>query len=249
MKEESNMSKLDGYAKFEKLMADFAPSFIGPLAEEKLKDENFFSTQTGMEFIIFNGYSEISDSLKTLQLIEKFIKINPPKEDGINHSNYLTYHVHNYLQEMYILKERLTTYSTKIQRSYSKVIDNKILKSTIESLMKIILDALNGITGTHGARNKHVHGEKFKDEELNWLSSTTFLSGFHDEFRIKSEHAYIKAKSKWSTTVESNNQELNKLIDIFFNTIYAVISVDDKIVLPEDYIKTSTKLIDDRISI
>ena len=238
------MNKLDGYTKFEKLMADFVPSFVGPLAEEKLKDESFFSTQTGMEFIILIGFSEISDSLKTLQLIEKFIKINPPKEIGINYSNYLTYHVHNYLQEMYILKERLTTYSTKIQRSYSKVIDNKILKSTIESLMKIILDALNGITGSHGVRNKHVHAKKFKDEELNWLSSTTFLADFHDEFKIESEHAYVKAKTKWSKTVENNNQELNKLIDIFFNTIYTVISIDDKIVLPDDYIKASNKTLE-----
>lgn len=235
------MSKLDGYLKFEKLMADFAPSFIGPLAEEKLKDENFFSTQEGIEFVIFNGFSEISDSLKTLNLIEKFIKINPPKENGINYSNYLTYHVHNYLQEMYILKERLRTYSKKVKRSYSKVIDNNILDKAIESLMKIILDALNGITGSDGARNKHVHTEKFKDEELNWLSSTTFLSDFHDEFTIKSEHAYLKAKDKWSTTVENNNQELNKLIDIFFNTIYALISIDDKVVLPEEYLRTSNK--------
>jgi len=228
------MNKLDGYAKFEKLMADYAPSFIGPLVEQKLKDESFFSTQKGMKFIIFNGFSEISDSIKTLKLIETFIKINPPKENGINYSNYLTYHVHNYLQEMYILKERLTTYSKNIERSYSKVIDNNMFKDIVESVMKSILDALNGITGSHGARNKHVHSEKFKDEELNLLSSTTFLADFHDEFKIKSEHAYLSAKDKWSTTVQNNNHELNKLIDIFFNTIYTVISVDDKVVLPEE---------------
>ncbi|WP_297441164.1 hypothetical protein [Sulfurimonas sp.] len=56
------MNKLNGYAKFEKLIDDYAPSFIGPLAEEKLKDENFFSTQEGMEFIIFNGFNEILSS-------------------------------------------------------------------------------------------------------------------------------------------------------------------------------------------
>jgi len=235
------MSELDGYMKFEKLMANFVPKFIEPLAEEKLKNENFFSTQEGIEFIIFNGFSEISDSIKTLKLIEKFIKINPPEENEINYSNYLTYHVHNYLQEMYIIKERLTTYSTKIKRSYNKVIDNNILKDTIESLMKIILEALNSITGSDGARNKHVHAEKFKDEELNWLSSTTFLSNFHDEFTIQSKLAYIKAKDKWSRTVENNNYELDKLIDIFFNTIYAVISINNKVVLPEEYIRASNK--------
>jgi len=235
------MSRLNGYAKFEKLMADFGPSFIGPLTEQKLEDDTFYSTQTGIEFIIFNGFSEIADSLNTLRLIEKFIKLDPPKEDGINYSNYLTYHVHNYLQEMYILKERLKTYSKKIERKYSKVIDKTVLKKTIESLMKMILDALNGITGETGARNLHVHAEKFKDDELNWLSSTTFLAGIHDEFKIPSKEAYFKAKKKWSKTVENNNIGLLKLIDIYFDTIYAIVSVDGKVILPSEYNKPSNK--------
>ena len=84
--------------------------------------------------------------------------------------------------------------------------------------------------------------QKFKDEELNWLSSTTFLADFHNEFRIQSEHAYLKAKNKWSKTVENNNHGLNKLIDMFFNTIYAVISVDEKVVLPEEYTRSNKTL-------
>lgn len=235
------MSTIDSYAKFEKLMSDFAPSFISPLVKQKLEDNDFCSTQTDLNFVIFNGFSEISDSLSTLKLIEKFIKIDPPKEDGINYSNYLTYHVHNYLQEMYILKERLKTYSTKIQKQYNQVIGEDIVKNTIESLMKIILNALNGITGDGGARNLHVHVEKFKDNELNWLSSTTLLAGFHDEFKIESQVAYYKAKDKWSKIVENNNEELNKLIDIYFNTIYKIVSVNDKVVLPEAYLKPSNK--------
>ena len=238
------MSKLDGYAKFEKLMADYAPSFIGPLVKKKLNDESFFSTQEGMEFIIFNGFSEISDSINTLKLIETFIKTNPPKENGINYSNYLTYHVHNYLQEMYILKERLTTYSKKIKRSYSKVIQDKMIKDMVESLMKIILDALNGVTGLHGARNKHVHAKKFKDEELNWLSSSIFLADFNYKFRIESEHAYLKAKAKWSTRIETNNRELDQLIDMFFNTMYGIISVNEKVVLPDEYIRASNNTLE-----
>ncbi|HIP33552.1 MAG TPA: hypothetical protein EYG89_02200 [Bacteroidia bacterium] len=239
------MSTLNGYEKFEKLMADFIPKFVEPIAKQKLEDPSFFSTQNDMEFIIFNGFSEISSSLDTLRLIELFIKTNPPKENGINYSNYLTYHVHNYLQEMYILKERLKTYSKKIQRKYNKVIDEEVLKATVESLMKIVLEALNCITGDGGVRNLHVHSEKFKDDELNWLSSTTFLANFHDEFKIQSEIAYETAKNKWQNTVENNNKELSKLIDIYFNTIYTIISIDDKVILPEEYTKTSNKSLEE----
>ena len=241
MKEVPNMSTTNGYAKFEKLMANFAPSFIGPIAKQKLEDSNFFSTQEGMKFTIFNGFSEISDSLNTLKLIEQFIKIDPPTENGINYSNYLTYHVHNYLQEMYILKERLKTYSTKIERKYSKVLGKDTVKSIIESLMKIILESLSCITGDAGVRNIHVHAKKFKNEELNWLSSTTFLADFHDEFKLESQVAYDKAKNKWIRVVSNNNEELNKLIDIYFNVIYTIVSVDGKVVLPEEYTEASNK--------
>lgn len=237
------MNTMNGYAKFEKLMANFAPTFIKPIAKQKLENADFVSTQTGIEFIIFNGFTEISNSLDTLKLIEKFIKINPPVTDGINCSNYLTYHVHNYLQEMFILKERLKAYSAKIQRKYSKAKDERALKKTIETLMKIITEALNSITGHDGARNLHVHSEKFKDNELNWLSSSTFCENFHDEFKIESKIAYETARSKWMKTVENNNKDLNKLIDIYFNTIYTIISVDDKVLLPEEYAKASKKIL------
>ena len=235
------MSGLNGYAKFEVLMADFSQSFLTPFVEQKLKEPDFYTLQTDMEFIILNGYSEISNSLETLRLIELFLKISPPEVDGINFSNYLTYHVHNYLQEMYILKERLITYSVKIQRKYNKVLDKEKLDNIISLLMSIITSSLNGITGNDGVRNTHVHFEKFKDDELNWLSSTTFLAGFHDEFTIHSKAAYEIAKTKWYKTIKNNNIELNKLIDIYFDTIYSIITVDGKVVLPSERMNSSYK--------
>lgn len=233
------MDDLQGYKEFEKLMADFAPTFLEPIVQKKLQNQDFYAEQTDFEYVIFNGFSEISNSLRTLNLIEKFIHIDPPLDDDINYSNYLTYHVHNYLQEMYILKERLNMYATKIQRKYNKVFDKKLLESIFNPLFKIIKTTLDGITGENGARNKHVHAEKFQDEELKWLSSTTFLANFHDEFKIPSEVAYQSAKNKWHKTIYNNNQELGKLIDIYFNTIYKIISVEGKVVLPETYTKQS----------
>lgn len=235
------MSDLNGYMKFEALMANFGQSFLTPFVDQKLKEPDFYTSQTDIEFIIFNGYSEISNSLETLGLIELFLKIPPPEEDGINYSNYLSYHVHNYLQEMYILKERLKTYSVKIQRKYNEVLGKEELNIIISLLMSIISSSLNGITGIDGVRNKHVHSEKFKDNELNWLSSTTFLASFHDEFSIHSKTAYEIAKDKWYKTAKNNNIELNKLIDTYFDTIYSIITVDGKVVLPSERINSPNK--------
>lgn len=232
---------LNGYDKFEKLMADFTADFMKPLVEKKLDNMEFSTEQTGIEFIIFNGFTEISNSISTLRLIEKFVGINPPSEEGIDYSNYLIYHVHNYLQEMYILKERLKTYATKIQRKYAKAISEESVTTIIESLIQIITESLKNITGDGGARNLHVHTKKYADEELNWLSSITFLAAFNDEFKIHSEVAYNLQKNKWQKTIANNNKKLNKLIDLYFNTIYSIISVNGKVVLPQEYNQTSNK--------
>jgi len=234
---------MNGYKKMEKIMVDFAPTFITPLVEKKLKNKDFHSAQTEIEFVIFNGFSEISNSLNKLNLIETFVNIEPPSHENINYSNYLTYHVHNYLQEMFILRERLKTYSNNIKKRYSKVLDKGNLENIVTLLMQIITDFFGAITreGAKGIRNSHVHIKEFKDVELNWLSSTTFLSTFDAEFKIQSKIAYESAKNKWYKVIKDNNLEVVKLLDIYFDTIYQIISVDDKIVLPKDYTKAFNK--------
>lgn len=147
-------------------------------------------------------------------------------------------------KEMYILKERLKTYAIKIQRKYAKAIGEESVTKVIESLMKIITESLGNITGDGGIRNLHVHAKRFTDDELNWLSSTTFLTAFNNEFKVHSKTAYKSAKNKWEKAIGNNNRELNKLIDLYFNTIYSIISVDDKVVLPEECNQTSNKILD-----
>ena len=229
------MQDLTGYEKFEKLMVDFVPTFLEPIAKKKMNDETFYTEQTEIEYVIFNGFSEISKSFDNLKLIEKFVHINPPQEDEINYANYLTYHIHNYLQEMYISKDRLDTYIKTINEQYKKQIGEKLLEDVKENLLKIIKSTLNNITAFKtGARSKHVHYERFLDEELKWLSSTTFLSNFHDEFKIESEKAYITAKDKWYKLIKNNNEELKKLLDIYFDTIHTIIAIDNKVILPQN---------------
>lgn len=218
---------------FEKLLAEFIPKCIEPRMKKMEEEGELFINQTTTDFVIFNGYSEIRNAYDTLNLIEKFLSVNPPSIEGIDYSNYLIYHIHNYLNEMYILKERLKSYATQISRKYKKDIN---VKSLIELLIPIITNTLSGIVaeGKAGARNLHVHHERFMDEEMKWLSSTTFLAKHDKEFEIYAQKAYYTAQNKWVNIVQNNNLELIKLFDIYFDTIYSIITVDNNIVLPKD---------------
>lgn len=227
------MNEIKGFERYLKLMADFAPTFLKDDVDKKLDELTYYSEQTRGEHLLFKGFTEISSSLDNLRLIGKFVNSTPPSTDGINYSNYLTYHVHNYLQEMYIMKVRLDKYIEFINENYQEKIGKDLLESVKENQKKIVKNALNNITAFKtGIRSKHVHYERFMDEELKWLSSTTLLSDFHEEFKIVSQDAYDVAKDKWHKTIFNNNKELEKLLDMYFDTIYVIITLDNQVVLP-----------------
>jgi hypothetical protein len=48
---------------------------------------------------------------------------------------------------------------------------------------------------------------------------------------LPSKRIYKKVSQEWETTIKKNTKEINKIIDIYFNTIYAVITKNDKLIL------------------
>lgn len=183
--------------------------------------------QNTYEFDLFGGFTEIVNVINTLELIEKFINTEPPKVDGINYSNYLTYHIHSYFQEMYILKERLKKYATRINRKYEKI-SGKILFECIEKMITETVDSLSNITGDKGIRNIHVHDKKFTNEELNLLGATSFLVDTkHNEFDDYEYSVYIFNQQKWLSTILKNNENTKILIDQYFEMLLKVITRDN----------------------
>lgn len=229
---EEQVKKIDNFEKYQSLMTDMMVSVFKPYEKDIKEGKKIDFGQGRYEFFLFDGFTEISNNMDTLKLINIFINKEPPNDAEINYSNYLTYHVHNYFQEMYILKERLTTYGTKIQRKYKKVTDSIL----IENVKNMILDTTNSlksITGDGGIRNLHVHEKKYTDDDFNWLSSTTLLvKSSNIDYTPAQEDAYKKARDKWSKTIEENNKHLMILLDRYFEALLPVISKDDIVIKP-----------------
>lgn len=230
--QEEQAKDINNFEKYQALMADMMVSVFKPYEKDIREGKKIDYSQNKDEFFLFEGFTEISNNIDTLKLINVFINKKPPKDTEINYSNYLTYHIHNYFQEMYILKERLTTYATKVQRKYKKVTEEDL----IQNVKDMIIDttkSLASITGDGGIRNLHVHEKKYTDEELNWLSSTTFLvNARHVRYTPAQKDAYKKARNKWSKVIEGNNRNLDVILDKYFETLLSVISKDNTVVNP-----------------
>lgn len=222
------MKNSTGYIRFEELIADFSPQYFKPFYEAKLKDEELYPSKKDLGYVIFMGFNEISSSLENIRLTLSFISIVPPKSKKINRSDYLKYHIHVYLQEIYILKERLNEYATKLQRKYSKINKEVDVKKLMIPLFKLVKITFQGITNT---RSEHVHSKRFSDNDLDWLSSTTFLSKHHQEYEKTSKLAYKKASLKWKKTIKNNIKEINNIIDVYFDVIYTIITSNNNLLL------------------
>jgi len=94
---------------------------------------------------VFRGYIEICNSYNCLKDIQVYIGRFPYNDTSISKVAYLIYHIVNYMNEVYVLKERLSAYLTKIGRLYKNdQRHNEILKLT-KPIFKIVDDVFSGV--------------------------------------------------------------------------------------------------------
>jgi hypothetical protein len=177
---------------------------------------------------VFYGYIEISDSYESLNDIEVYIGRFPYKNTNISKVSCLRYHIVNYMNEVYVLRERLSAYLTKVGRLYRRDPQRqKVLEST-KPTFKNVSDALNGIVK---GRSVHVHKSRYKDEELerlNLLNSFTQIgdanfADFIEKLRHYHELEYGRIRQKWKGIIKKNNKTIRKLLNIYFSNFLKVL--------------------------
>ena len=65
---------------------------------------------------LFRPLKEIADTIEAIENIPIFAMTFPYKRQGISRAIYLKYHVENYLNELYLLKNRLISYLNLIDK-------------------------------------------------------------------------------------------------------------------------------------
>ena len=187
------------------------------LTRKQTPSEIFFSK-------LYNGFREISDSYYCLLDIDTYIGRFPYGNTKISKTRHLAYHMENYLNEIYILKERLNSYFTTIGRLYRKDKRHKdILKST-KPLFTFVNNALKGIIDTRGA---HVHKTRFSDEDMDRLSSQELLADHGgEELRIIKDLFKIDfgvTRREYKQTIKSNNEQIKKMLDVCFDILLEIV--------------------------
>lgn len=174
---------------------------------------------------LFYGFTEMMNSYENLLDCEMYVRQYPNyssfKTRNITRTKYLRYHIEKYLEEMYLLKERVIAYA-KIIRKYYK--SDKNIISKIDEVNKLIFESLKGITKT---RNCHTHITRYTDYDLDRLNSLELLCRGKDAIPIFVKYTqkiiYPQIRNKWAKKIKKNNEETKKLLDKYFEFLYELV--------------------------
>ena len=222
-KELLEKDKLNDNPEYQKVFMNNLLGISGPkhLKREITPPDHFFSA-------LYNGFREISDSYYSLLDIETYIGRFPFSKTKISKVRHMIYHLECYLNEVYILKERIKAYITKVGRLYKKDPKHSEVLKKMRPLFPLIDNALDNIVK---ARGSHVHESRFKDDDLDRISSLEFFAQHGGEelrlFRNLFIFDYLIIRRKYKKTLVNNNKEIRKLLDACFDILYGIVTLQD----------------------
>lgn len=216
------MKNIKGFDELQMMMADFASAYLQPAWEKQKAGEKHQLPSDQQFYEVFEGFTEITSTLEALTLIEHLIRLLPPKSKRIDKDSYIKFLVGSYLQEMYILEQRLSAYANKISRMYHR-------PSLKPELRKIVYKPLEAIISIRGS---HVHQRRFTDKRLDTVAAFALFRKVKSPLGEDLEFEYKLAQLEWVKRVKENNQETRKIIDEYCRLLIGVICKDGKIFLP-----------------
>jgi len=229
-----------GFAKFKSAMVKAAMPFIEAAHRDKKQREAFrevlgnilFDTP-GPRYLemdipateralyrLFFGLGEIEECVEVLREIPFYMRRFPPKEFKVSRTRFLRYHIGNYLNEVYILRERLKAYHKIVQRVYRRHLQVlERLRPQVQKLEEIV----NSFEQIVKVRGVHVHQRRYEDEEVDRLALLEILAEEESVSRVLYPMALRKARRKWVQIMEENLRAVNSVLDVYFEILYSVV--------------------------
>ncbi len=174
---------------------------------------------------LFFGFSEIEDSFQLLQDIPIYLKRFPALPSMISKTLYLRFHIGSYLNEVYILQQRLKAYSKQVFRMYRPLITT----SSQENAIKTILTSFQKINHTRGS---HVHERHYSDDDFDRLNTLKLLAthGGLEPLKKITIRELREVKQKWISIMANNVEEIEKLLNIYFEILHSVVFIENGII-------------------
>jgi len=193
---------------------------------------------------MLNRYNELISAinwsfnkvLKYKLYFEEFypVSINIPEYEA------LEYHIHSYLEDLTILKNKIEVFLNSLKTDISKVADNK--EEVVDHYKTLVFRINKIFKGVKESRDPHHHkGWKFLDADIvdaegmsmmtkfNELMPGTFGSERIEQMNKRAQDSFELAKTKRVALAIENNKKISDLIDELFSglrqNIYKLLNI------------------------
>ncbi len=180
---------------------------------EGTKDQRYLS-------IVFQGVIEIDSCCETLDDILIYMRSFPYRAEQITKPRHLKYHIENFLNESYILKERMIAYSTKLGRAYRGDNRHQPISTGMREVAQMVEASMRNIVGVRG---RHVHVERHSDSGLDRLETFDLLRRqdllLDDDMLDIYQDTYIRTRREWRQRLAEARAGIQSVVDEYSNQI------------------------------
>lgn len=212
------------------LMDSILGANISPSVNPKISPKEYFIANK-----LFRPLSEIINTIEAIENIAIYARSFPYKRQGISQAIYLKYHIENYLNELYLLKNRLISYVKLIDKSYKRSKRYEQVAKSILPLHSLVTDILERYIKVRGA---HVHQYRYSDEDFNRLSTLELLSRGEEDFSKIMQNlyndAYRETRKIWVEKIKTDIVGIHNLLEYYFKGLLTAISKDGELIFPEN---------------
>jgi hypothetical protein len=220
-------------------MGEMADRFLNHLLGDDVSETSLLprTKEYSVLWIIVKGTSEIQEAYESLLDVEVYIRRFPYKGTRVTKPRYLRSVIENYLNRVYVLKQRLKKFLQEIETLYAQGNRRKEVKKITQPLFTYLKNSLDNVVAIRGSS---VHGENFNSKDLSQLDGLDFsvrtISGLsaQEAFQEFYDFQYGKIRLKWVKDIKDLNRMLNGLLDEYYSKLYQVIfDSNGELITPE----------------
>ena len=216
-------------------MADWAASVVTDTTTNTFKEPEHVPAAVRKQFDdVFRRFSAIHTAIENIQLSYTFIRARRPQRKDIRLDQYLAYHIAAYIQEIYILSERLEFYAKVMMRRKKRAVSDPGVEKRFAKIVEQMRTSFKNIVL---ARGSHVHDRPFDDGSLEPLSTYALLGQRDAKFAKLAATHYSTSRRTWVERLESNKTTLDPLLDAYFDFMYEELVASWAEMLPNNSFK------------
>lgn len=179
---------------------------------------------------VCRGFLEIDACIERLKDFETYIGRFPFSRTRVTRDSYLQFIVESHLGEIYLLRERLVSYSQTIARLYRQDPIGPHVKEMSNLLVEWILEDFESFSNVRG---DHVHKERYLHEDIMRLRLVSLLRRgdlipvppLLQRIAVKESHQKLKEQSKkW-------NRRIAKILNLYFKKLTPILFKGEELLL------------------